>query len=109
MTTRVSPSAAFCGSHCTEVSSMCGPDGSCTCGCCDGVSVETPLRVENRPGLSEVAYRVGRHATFRASMLARLTNVELVALGSLRTRADDDFTIALCDATSVMLDVLTFY
>jgi predicted phage baseplate assembly protein len=88
---------------------MCGSDGTCTCGCCDGISVETPVRVENRPGLSAVTYRVGRHATFKASMLARLSSAELPALRDLRTRADDDFTIALCDATSVMLDVLTFY
>jgi hypothetical protein len=27
------------------------------CGCCQGVSVSTPLVIFNRPGLSAVAYR----------------------------------------------------
>ena len=29
------------------------------CGCCAGVTVETPVEVVNRPGLSAIAYRVG--------------------------------------------------
>ena len=41
-----------------------------TCGCCEGVDVATPLPVENRPGLSAIAYRPGTYATFRASQLA---------------------------------------
>ena len=42
-------------------------------------------------------------------MLARLSSAEYPALAALKTRDDDDFTIALLDASSVMLDILTFY
>jgi predicted phage baseplate assembly protein len=56
-----------------------------------------------------VAYRTGTWATFRESMLARLSSSDYPALSYLKTRDDDDFTIALIDAASVMLDILTFY
>ncbi|HYG09235.1 MAG TPA: putative baseplate assembly protein [Pyrinomonadaceae bacterium] len=79
------------------------------CGCCEGLSVETPLAIVNRPGLSAIAYRVGTHARFKASMLARLSDSGLPELGNLKTRDDDDFTIALLDAWSLTADVLTFY
>lgn len=42
-------------------------------------------------------------------MLARLSSSDYPALGGLKTRETDDFTIAFLDATSVMLDILTFY
>lgn len=80
-----------------------------SCGCCAGVTVSTPEEVRNRPGLDTADYRVGRHATFRASMLARLSGADLPALAQLRTRDSDDFTIALLDSAAAMLDVLTFY
>ncbi|HEV3468474.1 MAG TPA: putative baseplate assembly protein [Pyrinomonadaceae bacterium] len=79
------------------------------CGCCEGLAVETPAEVSNRPGLSAVAYRVGTHARFKASMLARLSGSGLPELGQLKTRDDDDFTIALLDAWAMVADVLTFY
>jgi hypothetical protein len=65
--------------------------------------------VENRPGLSAVAYRVGTHGDFLASMLAALTDAERPALAGLQTRDRDDFTIALLDAWAVAADVLAFY
>ena len=43
------------------------------CGCCAGITAATPAAVTNRPGLSAVAYRIGEHATFKASMLAALS------------------------------------
>ena len=49
------------------------------------------------------------HARFKESLLARLSAAELPALAGLGTREDADFTIALCDALAVTLDVLTFY
>lgn len=79
------------------------------CDCCTGSNAETPRAIENPPGLSAIAYRVGRHGTFKESMLARLSSGDFPALARLRTRADTDFSIALCDATALMLDVLTFY
>ncbi|HKB11672.1 MAG TPA: putative baseplate assembly protein [Vicinamibacterales bacterium] len=69
----------------------------------------TPARENNVPGLSAIAYRAGTWATFKESMLARLSNAEYPALATLKTRDDDDFSIALLDASSVMLDILTFY
>ncbi|MET0646939.1 MAG: putative baseplate assembly protein [Pyrinomonadaceae bacterium] len=86
--------------------------GSCgegTCGCCEGTRVQTPAEITNRPGLAAINYRVGTHAQFKRSMLARLSDSGLPALLDLRTRDDDDFTVALIDAWAVVADVLTFY
>jgi hypothetical protein len=71
--------------------------------------VLTPARVANPPGLAAISYRVGTWSSFKESMLARLSSAEYPALQPLRTRADDDFTVALIDASAIMLDVLTFY
>jgi hypothetical protein len=65
--------------------------------------------VYNRPGLGALAYRVGTHATFKHSLLARLSDAQWPALQQLRTRDQDDFTIALLDAWAAAGDVLTFY
>jgi len=80
-----------------------------SCGCCAGVSVETPLAIYNRPGLPAIAYRVGNYASVRKSLLARLSDSDWPVLRQLRTRDNDDFTIALLDAWAVTSDVLTFY
>ena len=79
------------------------------CGCCAGIGVETPLALYNRPGLAAIAYRVGTYASFRQSLLARLSDGRWPVLRQLRTRDNDDFTIALLDAWAVASDVLTFY
>src|SRR5271169_2162683 len=81
----------------------------CACGCCSGISVQTPQGESNRAGLSSIAYRTGTWATFKESMLARLSSSEYPALAALKTRDDDDFSIAFLDATAVVLDILTFY
>src|SRR5580693_7081315 len=87
----------------------CGGDQNCTCGCCAGTSVQTPQGENNAAGLSAIAYRAGTWATFKESMLARLSSSDYPALSLLKTRDDDDFTIAFLDATAVVLDILTFY
>lgn len=79
------------------------------CGCCEGVSAETPLTVFNRPGLSAIVYRIGTHAKFKETLVARLSGSHLPALSKLTTREDDDFSIALLDAWATVGDVLTFY
>jgi len=94
------------------------------CGCCSVVGVRSPVLVENRPGLSQIAYRIGTHASFKQTMLARLASPELWRrlhpteddaerspwpLESLHTREDADFSIALLDAWAALADVLTFY
>ena len=82
-------------------------------GCGDGgdPAAATPLPTANPPGLAAVAYRVGTWAEFRASLLARLSRRgdREPALAALTTRAGDDFAVALYDALSCALDVLTFY
>lgn len=77
--------------------------------CCEGIGLRIPLAVENRPGLSAIAYRIGTHSQFKESMLARISAHDLPALRNLSTRDDNDFVIALLDAWATMADVLTFY
>jgi len=77
------------------------------CECCEGITALTPATLNNRPGLASLAYRVGKHAQFRSTMLARLST--LPALAGLTTRQKDDHTIALLDAWATVADVLTFY
>jgi hypothetical protein len=89
--------------------SSCRCDPGCVCGACRGIRDETPVKVDNRPGLSSVHYRVGDHGRFKASLLAGISRAALPALRELTTRRDDDFSIGLLDAFSVMADVLSFY
>lgn len=79
------------------------------CGCCEGTGPQTPEPIANRPGLSAIAYRAGTHASFKASMLAALSDPAYPALAGLRTRDDTDFSIALLDAWASAADILTFY
>src|SRR5262245_9052129 len=78
------------------------------CGCCEGADKLQPARA-NPAGSPAIVYRAGTHASFKAALLAQLSSTAHPALASLRTRSDDDFSIAACDATAVLLDVLTFY
>ena len=87
----------------------CQGDPNCTCGCRGGIGVMTPQGETNPPGLSAIAYRTGTWATFKDSMLARLSSSQYPALAGLKTRDDDDYSIALLDASAVVLDILTFY
>ncbi len=84
-------------------------DKTAACGCCEGISVLTPVEINNRPGLNAIAYRTGTHDLFRRSMLAYLASSKFPALKKLTTREDDDFSIALIDAWATVPDVLTFY
>jgi hypothetical protein len=98
----------------------CGP-GKTGCGCCEGIEALTPVSVANRPGLAALAYRVGTHATFLETMLARLSTSCLGSeeecragkglrpLRKLTTRDADDPSIALIDAWATVAEVLTFY
>jgi hypothetical protein len=79
----------------------------CTCGCCEESQGLTPLNVENNPGLSALQYRVGKHGSFKESMLRALSTD--TALTGLTARFDDDMAIATLDAWATVLDVLTFY
>lgn len=80
------------------------------CGCCEGLDLITPIANANRPGLAALNYRVGTHATFLETMLARLSNnSQFPALANLTTRATNDPSIALLDSWATVADVLTFY
>ncbi len=79
------------------------------CGCCQGVTTETPVAKTNPPGQPAIGYRAGTWATFRATMVSRLSSSDYPALAPLTTRSNDDYTIALCDAFAMLADVLTFY
>jgi hypothetical protein len=85
------------------------PAGNGDCGCCAGVDADTPARVHNPPGMSAIAWRVGRHGDFLASMKARLSSTDTPALAALGTREMSDFSLALADAMATSLDVLSFY
>jgi hypothetical protein len=79
------------------------------CGCCQAIVTSTPVEITNRPGLQAIAYRAGIHPQFKESMLAELSSAAHPGLQRLRTREDDDFSIALLDAWATVGDVLTFY
>jgi predicted phage baseplate assembly protein len=91
------------------MSCSCSGSSTCLCGACAGTNVLTPQPQSNPPGLPAIARRIGTWAQFKESMLARLSSSDYPALQPLSTRQDDDFTIALLDATAVVLDILTFY
>lgn len=110
---------------------MNGPATASVCGCCGGLRHATPVQIGNPPGLDRLAYRVGTHASFKASMIAALSQgsaslAELLtrqdptapvqvaaqasaALLGLQGRDDSDFAIALLDGWATVADVLTFY
>lgn len=88
------------------------PDGTTStdaCGCCAGTALATLRPTVNRPSLSAIAFRVGTHAQFKASMLTSLSSAAFPMLANLRTREPDDFSIALIDAWAAVCDVLSFY
>lgn len=91
--------------------------GRTVAGPCDAPDLEA-VRPDNRPGLSAIAYRIGRHGDFLARMLHALpreavedrgTGVTTVPLKPLTVRTTEDPTIALMDAFASTLDVLAFY
>ncbi|SHG51769.1 putative baseplate assembly protein [Massilia sp. CF038] len=92
------------------------------CDCCEGVHASTPRATFNRAGRAALRYRAGTYASFFDSMRARLSSAhffegvrdklgdaEPLNLDGLKTRAPEDFSIALMDAWAVTADVLTFY
>lgn len=72
--------------------------------CAHGSQSEPP---RNRPGQSEVGYRIGTQPQFLKQMLADVSADP--ALTRLRTRALSDPSISLIDAWASVLDILSFY
>jgi len=95
----------------TKCPDCCYPEivNSDACGCCEGVEAITPLPTANRPGLSKLVYRIGTHASFLETMMARLSSSDYPELSGLTSRDDADPSIALLDAWATVADVLTFY
>jgi len=78
-----------------------------SCGCCEALVSPTPECIENRPGLSAIAYRVGTFATFRQAMLEAIAGKS--ELSQWTTRASDDYGIALLEMWAYLGDILAFY
>jgi predicted phage baseplate assembly protein len=79
------------------------------CDCCQD---SADLERGNRPGLSQINYRLGTHGSFLEQLLADISRLQHPAGASLRalkSRDPDDPSIALLDAWAVIADVLTFY
>lgn len=66
-----------------------------------------PKRPNNRPGLSQIDYRIGSYSDFRETLLRNL-NHEAV-LEAWTHRDADDPGIALLEGASILGDILTFY
>ena len=86
----------------------CTGTTNCTCGCCAGTSVQTPLAAKQSAGplldpIAPAPGPVSRNPCWRGC------RAPIIRRWALKTRDDDDFTIALLDATAVVLDILTFY
>lgn len=77
------------------------------CGCCEPSVATTPLAIFNRPGLAEIAYRVGTFSTFREAMLESIARQ--AALAGLTTRQSDDYAITVIELFAATGDVLAFY
>ncbi|MDJ0579761.1 putative baseplate assembly protein [Crocosphaera sp.] len=72
----------------------------------------TPKLSRNRPGLSQINYRISDYNRFFERLLSRLSQGEddvTRPLLQFTTRSRDDAAIALLDAWAIMADVLTFY
>lgn len=91
------------------MSQLRGQGDARDCRCCEGTEQRAPLPIYNRYGLPTLAYRSGTHAEYLDSMLAALSSADYPQLQGLRTRACDDFSIALLEAFAATADVLTFY
>jgi predicted phage baseplate assembly protein len=79
-----------------------------TCGC--EPRPEAKPEIRNRPGLEQLAYRIGTHPTFLRRLLRRIAPTGAGSdLERLTTRQLDDPAIAVLDAFAAVADVLTFY
>ena len=79
------------------------------CGCCAGIELETPATINNAPGLSAIAYRVGTYSQFQRSMRAMLSDARYPQLAALKTRSTDDLAPGVLNAWAVAADIITFY
>ncbi len=78
-----------------------------TCGCCEPAAPAVPVKIDNRPGLSAVAYRVGSYSSFRRALLEAIAGTP--ELAALKTRRSDDYAITIFELWATIADILTFY
>ena len=81
-------------------------DPACFCDCCIAPAPRAPLDVSNRPGLSQISFRIGTFATFREALVDEI-NTE-PALAALTTRDSDDYAITLFELSAAVGDVPSF-
>ena len=77
------------------------------CDCCLTPAAMVAARVENRAGLSAIAYRIGSFATFRQAIVDELSQTP--ELAKLTTRLSEDYTITAIELWAAVADVLSFY
>jgi hypothetical protein len=79
-----------------------------TCGCCKTEDSPTPQTIQNRPGLSSIAYRAGTYSSFFLAMTEQIAATPELRT-RLLTRKTDDFAIILLAMWAYLGDILTFY
>ncbi|NIM95763.1 MAG: putative baseplate assembly protein [Anaerolineales bacterium] len=77
------------------------------CGCCEGPAPPTPEKIDNRPGLSRIRYRMGTYASFREAMIEDIAKKP--RLRQWTARDSTDFGIAFLEMWAYLSDILTFY
>ena len=90
----------------------------CTSGC-RGIQPLTPRETHNRAGLDALCYRVGQHASFLETMLARISTVSVMDSSTsqltrplrrtLVARDPNDPSIALLDGWATVAEIVSFY
>ncbi|HEY44890.1 MAG TPA: hypothetical protein G4O11_12995, partial [Anaerolineae bacterium] len=61
------------------------------CGCCEiGIS-PTPEKIQNRPGLSAISYRIGTYPSFKQAMIEAIGKSP--ELAAWTARVSDDYGI----------------
>jgi uncharacterized phage protein gp47/JayE len=78
-----------------------------TCGCCQPGAPASPELISNRPGLSQIGYRVGTYASFVEAMEEDISKAP--ELLRWTARGTDDYGIAVLHLFAYVADVLTFY
>ena len=68
---------------------------------------EFPRRVQNRPGMPRIAYRIGRYDDFVEAMIRRIDAAP--ELAAWTHRDPDDPGIALLEGAAIVGDILSFY
>lgn len=69
----------------------------------------TPAEIHNRPGLDQIAARVGTQSRFYEAMKRGLADANRPGLAGLGAQAQGDTTLGFLDAWASVLDTIAFY